>query len=243
MHAAYGILLGGGCYALCIVNSNFSLSVAIFDLDGTLLDSMWVWHKVDEAFFAARGLALPPDYAQAIEAMTFRETAVYTVARFGLPESPEDLMAEWNAMSFSLYQNEVDLKPGAKAYLRKLRARGIKLAVATSLTTHVMQAVLERNGVLDWFDALTSADEVPRGKAYPDIYLLTAKKLGVAPEQCMAYDDIALSLGGIKAAGMAACAVYEPASRQDWDKMCTLADANISNWNDIPPVLHGEEEV
>lgn len=208
-------------------------AAAIFDLDGTLLDSMWVWHKVDEAFFSSRNMALPPDYAQALHAMTFRETAEYTISHFGLPETPEAVMAEWNVISFALYQNEVNLKPGAKAYLRRLRSQGIKLAVATSLTTYVMKAVLERNGIMNWFDALTSADEVPRGKAYPDIYLLTAKKLGIAPAQCVAYDDIALSLCGIKAAGMAACAVYEPASNQDWDKMCAYADANILDFTTI----------
>ncbi|MDR0532114.1 MAG: HAD family phosphatase [Oscillospiraceae bacterium] len=205
---------------------------AIFDLDGTLLDSMWVWHRVDEAFFAARGMALPEDYAIAIQAMTFREVADYTIARFGLPETPESVMAEWNAMSFVQYSSRVELKPGAREYLSLLRGRGVRLAVATSLTTHVMEAVLEHNGVLPWFGALTSADEVPRGKAYPDIYLRAAGKLGVPPERCAAYDDILLSLRGIKAAGMAAIAVYEPASRQNWDEMCAFADGSIRSFQE-----------
>jgi len=206
------------------------ISAAIFDLDGTLLDSMWVWRRVDEEFFAARGIPIPEDYAQALHAMTFREVAEYTIQRFNLPESPEEVMAEWNAQCYSLYLNEVKLKPGAQEYLQALRERGVKLAIATSLTHQLLEAVLRNNCIYEWFDACTSADEVSRGKGYPDIYLRTAEKLGVAPEQCAAYDDILKSIEGIKAAGMTACAVYEPLSEQDWDKMCALADMNITSF-------------
>jgi len=215
---------------LFIVHCSFPYAAAIFDLDGTLLDSMWVWNRVDEAFFAVRGLSVPEDYLQALHAMTFREVAEYTIARFDLPETPETVMAEWNAQCFELYMNEVKLKPGAKEYLQALRTRGVKLAVATSLTKPLLEAVLQSNGILDWFDALTSADEVARGKGYPDIFLLTAEKLGIPPERCVAYDDLEKAMVGIKAAGMAACAVHEPLSEQDWDKMCALADYNITSF-------------
>ena len=202
-------------------------TAAIFDLDGTLLDSMWVWHRVDEEFFAARNIPAPPDYAKALHAMTFRETAEYTIALCGLPETPEEVMAEWNEMTLSLYETQVRLKPGALEYLQALRARGVRLAVATSLTTRVLEAVLRSNGIRDWFEACTSADEVKRGKSFPDIYLLTAEKLGVAPAECVAYDDVAKSIEGIQAAGMTACAVHEPLSQQDWDKMCEMAEVSI----------------
>ncbi|MDR3313938.1 MAG: HAD family phosphatase [Oscillospiraceae bacterium] len=204
---------------------------AIFDLDGTLLDSMWVWHKVDAEFFARRSLAFPADYAAGIVSMTFRETAEYTVARFGLPEAPEAVMAEWNELSFRHYQNDVRLKPGARESLQMLRERGVKLGVATSLTSSFIDAVLQSNGILDWFDALTSCDEVARGKQYPDIYLLAARRLGVEPAACVAFEDIAKGLCGVRAAGMTACAVWEPASCQDWAEMCGLADVALRNWD------------
>jgi HAD superfamily hydrolase (TIGR01509 family) len=205
-------------------------TAAIFDLDGTLLDSLWIWQRVDEAFFAARGLSVPPDYADALHALTFREVAEYTIARLGLRETPEAVMAEWTATSLALYQNEVRLKPGAREYLAALRARGVTLAVATNLTTRVLEAALRHNGILTWFQALTSADEVPRGKEYPDIYQLTAKKLGVPPAQCVAYDDVAKALVGMRAAGVTACAVYEPLSGQNWAAMCRAAQSHILSW-------------
>ena len=206
---------------------------AIFDLDGTLLDSMWVWHEVDRLFFAERGMEVPGDYAQALQSLTFRETAEYTIERFALPESPEAIMAQWNEMSFEQYRDHVRLKPGAREYLEALRARGIKLGVATNLTTHVARAVLESNGVLDWFEALTSADEVPRGKQFPDIWLLAAQKLGVESGLCVAYDDVPKSLLGIHAAGMAACAMREPDMPQDWEGMKRDFDFFIESFEDM----------
>jgi len=206
---------------------------AIFDLDGTLLDSMWVWEAVDEAFFAARGMDMPDDYVQTILSMTFRETAEYTVAHFGLNESVEDIMDEWNRMSFDVYREQVKLKPGARAYLGQLRARGVKIGVATAQTAPLMRTVLESNGILDWFDALSSTDEVARGKTYPDIYLLAARKLGVAPERCMVFEDVLKTLRGIRAAGMQACAVWDAASAQDWDEITQQFDVYIKGFEEL----------
>ncbi|MDR2525388.1 MAG: HAD family phosphatase [Oscillospiraceae bacterium] len=206
---------------------------AIFDLDGTLLDSMWVWHRVDAEFFARRRLTLPADYAAGIVSMTFRETAEYTIARFGLREAPETVMAEWNELSFAHYRDDVRLKPGAYAVLRQLRAMGVKLGIATSLTHSFMEAVLASNGILDWFDALASCDDVRRGKGYPDIYRLAAARLGETCARCVAFEDIAKGLQGVRAAGMTACAVWEPASGQDWDEMCRLAAYTIRQWDEV----------
>ena len=222
---------------MLIVNCALELfpphEAAIFDLDGTLLDSMWVWHAVDREFFAMRAMELPDDYTKELQSLTFRETAEYTIARFGLPESPEALMAQWNEMSFRQYRDHVRLKAGAREYLEALRARGVRLGVASNLTTHVARAVLESNGVLDWFAALTSADEVPRGKSFPDIWLLAARKLGVEPRLCVAYDDVAKSLPGMRAAGMTACAVREPDMPQDWEWMKRKFDCWIENFEGI----------
>ncbi len=204
---------------------------AIFDLDGTLLDSMWVWHKVDEEFFARRGLPLPADYIADIISMTFRETAEYTVNRFALRETPEAVMAEWNALSYQHYQQDVRLKPGARALLERLRTNGVRLGVATSLTRSFIRVVLESNGIYDWFGAVASTDEVARGKCYPDIYLLAAERLGVEPVACVAFEDIADGLLGIRAAGMTACAVWEAASGQNWAEMCALADVAVRTWD------------
>jgi len=162
--------------------------------------------------------------------MSFHATTKYTCARFGENEAPEAIMAEWNALSFVQYRDHVKLKFGAHEFLQALRARGIKLATATALTTHVMHAVLQNNGVIDLFDAHTSADEVQRGKTFPDIYLLAAKKLSVSPAQCIVFEDVRRTIAGIRAAGMRSCAVWDEHTH-DWDDMVREFDYHITEFS------------
>ena len=96
---------------------------AIFDLDGTLLDSMGVWDQVDIDFLKKRNLPMPDDYKQKIAAMGFPEAARYTIERFGFSETPEMLLQEWREMAREAYALHVDLKPGAKEYLEKLKSQ------------------------------------------------------------------------------------------------------------------------
>ena len=92
---------------------------AIFDLDGTLLDSMGVWDQVDVDFLAKRGIEVPDDYMQKVAAMQFRQIAEYTIARFGLSDTPEALMEEWDHMARVMYATVVEAKPYARDEARR----------------------------------------------------------------------------------------------------------------------------
>ena len=104
----------------------------IFDLDGTLVDSMWLWHDIDLEFLGERGIALPETYQKDIEGMSFTETAVYTKDLFQLPESVEELKEIWNRMAIEKYTYEVPFKPGAEEFLKYCRTKGITVGIATS---------------------------------------------------------------------------------------------------------------
>ena len=118
---------------------------AVFDLDGTLLDSMEVWKNIDIEFLSKRGLEVPKGYSDEILAMSFRETAEYTIARFGLQEQPDDVMHEWNQMAIEAYGHHVQLKPGAKEYLLKLKSHGIRLG-GTALSQKLYLPCLQNCG-------------------------------------------------------------------------------------------------
>lgn len=186
---------------------------AIFDLDGTLLDSMGVWAEIDEEFLGRRGFAVPPDYMEAITPLGFRSTALYTIDRFGLTDTPEELMDEWSAMAREKYAREVMLKPGAEPLLRELKAAGIPLAVVTASSKELFTPCLERNGVLGYFDLILTTDGTGLTKNGPGIWRLAAEKLGLAPENCIIFDDAAASVIGAKEAGLQAVGVYDPLSR------------------------------
>jgi HAD superfamily hydrolase (TIGR01509 family) len=209
------------------------MKACIFDLDGTLLDSMGVWEKIDHEFFKKRGFAAPADYKDAVAALSFPETAAYTIKRFSLTDSVEDLMQEWKDIAEYAYGNTVPLKPGAKEYLSSLRERGAKLAIATSSTPALYEPALLRHGIFGWFDAICTSEEAGRGKSYPDVFLLAAKKLGVQPCDCVVFEDILTAVQTAKNAGFSVYGVYDKSSEADWEQIKQIADKTIMDWREI----------
>lgn len=211
-----------------------NIKAAIFDLDGTLFDSMHLWSDIDRRFFEKRKLAIPEDYMLSIAHLGLYETAVYTKNRFGFNDTPEELIAEWSAMALNFYSNEVTLKKGAGEYLRRLKSRGILLAVATANGRELFEPALRHTGIIDLFDAVVSSDEVERKKGFPDIYLLACKKLGgVSPEETMVFEDILLGVKGAVDGGFYTVAVYDETSAGNEMEMRTLAERYIYDFTEM----------
>ncbi|MBW3087790.1 HAD family phosphatase [Bifidobacterium sp. 82T24] len=211
---------------------------AIFDLDGTLLDSMHVWTDVDNEFLHSRGFDVPRDYADSIAHMSFDGCARYTIERFGLPDTPEELMDEWNRMAFEAYSTTVPLKPHAGEYLRHLKATGTRLAVATSLPPNFREPVLRRLGVFDLFDALCSVDDVGHvSKDHPDVYLYAAERIGVEPHDCTVFEDILVGIRAVKSVGMTAWAMYDASSATHWPQIRKVADGVMHDFDEAPRTL------
>ena len=206
----------------------------IFDLDGTLLDSMGIWQDIDIEFLRKRNIPIPADYSDSISALSFPEAAAYTINRFGLPDSRDDLMSEWSNMAVYAYSHTVKLKPYARDYLLALRESGVKLAVATSATPELYIPALKNNGIYDLFHIICSADEVGHGKSRPDIFLHTANKLAVSPCDCIMFEDLLVAVKSAKSIGMTVYGVYDKASEDDWEQIKLVADGTITDFRNAP---------
>ena len=214
----------------------FPFEAAIFDLDGTLLDSMHVWSRVDEIYFEKRDITVPDDYGPALAGLSYRESAEYTKARFGFPEPWEEIVREWTELAHEEYALRVELKPGAREYLTALRRAGVKLAVATALPEYLYRPCLERLGILELFGALCSTDDTGgRGKGNGEVFLLAARRLGVAPENCAVFEDVLEGVRGAKRAGMRACCVRDAANAHAHGEIESIADEMIDSYWDILP--------
>ena len=205
----------------------------IFDLDGTLCDSMWVWTDIDRGFFESRGIDVDEKELQsAIEGMSFSETAEYFVATYPLPETAEELMELWNEMALARYRTDVQLKEGVREYLDFLHQRGMKLAIGTSNSRKVVETFLDVQGIASYFAAITTSCEVHAGKPAPDVYLETAKKLGEDPADCLVFEDLLMGIEAGQNAGMTVCAVDDAYSHFEWDKKKAKADFSILSFTD-----------
>ena len=211
----------------------FSFKAAIFDLDGTLLDSLGVWARVDDIFFGRRGLPLPADYGPALSGMSFLQAAVYTKERFALPEEIPDILSEWSDIAREEYALHVELKSGAAAYVRALKRAGVRLAVATMLPDELSGPCLRRHGLYGVFDAICSSHERDgNNKLDGALFREAARQLGAAPEDCVVFDDVLEGVRGARNAGMRAVCVQEAYSAHAAPERA--ADRVIARWSEAP---------
>ena len=206
---------------------------AIFDLDGTVLDSTDVWTEIDIEFFGKRGMTLPEGYAKTIAPMGFDRAAEYTVATYGLSETPQSVVAEWNRMSHEKFEKHVALKPGAKKYIEYLKSKGVVLCIATASQEDMFVPALKNNGIYHLFDHVTTLSEVRRGKGFPDIYLKSAQKSGFEVSDCVVFEDLLAGIKGAKDGGFYTVAVYDKNSQSDIEKIKNTADKFIYDFETL----------
>lgn len=209
------------------------IEAVIFDLDGTLIDSMWVWEKIDEEYLDRFNKEKPDDLSVMIEGRSFRETAELFKSKFQLPRSIEEIEEDWNNMAWDKYKSEVTLKKGAMKLLQTLKEKKIKMGIATSNSRKLVELVTKANGISGFFDYVCTATEVQRGKPEPDIYLRVAKGLNKAPKKCLVFEDVINGIIAGKRANMKVCAVYDEATKDTTNQKIEVADYYVENFTDI----------
>lgn len=209
------------------------IECAIFDLDGTLLDSTDVWVKIDYDFMGKRGLEVTEKYMEEIKTHNLSTGAEYVVKEYGLNESPDDVLKEWYDAAQHAYDYEVVLKPYAKEYLEKLKSKGIKLAVATSSDRELFEKCLKRNEIYNLFDSITTTSEVERGKKFPDVYIEAARRCSVDIDKCVVFEDILSATKAAKSGGFKVVVVADEASKSDEREIRAICDAFINSYEEI----------
>jgi haloacid dehalogenase superfamily, subfamily IA, variant 3 with third motif having DD or ED len=207
----------------------------LFDLDGTLVDSMWIWESIDVEYLDRFGLELPEDLHSCIEGMSFSETAQYFKERFSIPDTLEKMKSDWNRMAWEKYTQEVPLKSGIREFLRYHRARGVKMAVATSNSRELAEAVIAVHGLTDTFDVIVTGCDVAHGKPFPDVYLEAAVRLGVDPSECLVFEDVVAGIQAGRSAGMEVAAVEDAYSLYQERQKKELADLYIADYQELLP--------
>ncbi|MCM1088187.1 MAG: HAD family phosphatase [Muribaculaceae bacterium] len=209
------------------------IEAVIFDLDGSLIDSMWLWHAIDIEYLGRFGLTPPADLQARIGGRSFSETAVYFKETFQIPDTLEQIKADWNRMAWDKYSHEVPLKAGAELFIERCVRQNIRLGIATSNSRELVENVITVHRLNAYFDCIMTGCDVERGKPAPDIYLAAAKALLAKPERCLVFEDIIPGILAGKAAGMKVCAVYDDASAPEDSRKKELADYYIHDFRDI----------
>ena len=210
-----------------------NVKAAIFDLDGTLVDSMMVWQQIDIDYLKRNGHELPIDLRNDIIHLNFKQTAEYFKDRFELKDSIDTILSHWNDMAFEYYSNKVKLKDGVKEFLDSLKAKNIKIGLATSNSNELLEVCLKANNIYDYFDSITTTGETKKGKDSPDVYLLAAKRLQTSPDKCIVFEDILPAIKSAKAAGMKVVAVKDEFSIDAKEAIINESDKYISSFFEL----------
>ncbi|MEA4933954.1 MAG: HAD family phosphatase [Lawsonibacter sp.] len=196
---------------------------AIFDLDGTLTDSMYIWNQAPKALVRRFGGRPPDDLAQAIKEMGRREASEYMICTFRLNCTPEAMMQGVNDLVTQAYRTEVPMKPGADQLLARLAALGVPCAVATASEAYQAQDALTRLGL--WKHVSFALSSVQYGpKTGPDIYLEAARRLGSAPDRTVVFEDALHAARAAKHGGFLVAGVYDASAEDDQAELKAISD-------------------
>ncbi len=210
-----------------------NIDAVIFDLDGSLVDSMWLWREIDIEYLGGFGIPLPEDLQLKIEGMSFHETALYFKEHFPIEDPLDKIKADWNRMAWDKYTNKVPLKPGAAEFLKGCRESGIKLGIATSNSRELVGNIVRVHKLQDYFSSIVTGCDVEKGKPAPDVYLTAARQLQVPPERCLVFEDILPGIQAGKNAGMRVCAVEDAYSMYAKEEKKALADYYIESYAEL----------
>ncbi len=199
----------------------------IFDLDGTLINSMRVWENADYVLAEKYGFVPDDEYWSKVTSLSFLEGAAYIADRFNLDKTAAEIADELYEVALNDYKYNIELKPGAKTLLKMLADDGIKVAIATSNVEEMTHAVLKRNGVFEYINAFVYCDQVGKNKAFPDVYEAAAKALGLEASECYVFEDIPYALDGAKKAGAEVIGVFDEYSASKEEEMRRKADRYI----------------
>ncbi|PWJ10743.1 haloacid dehalogenase superfamily, subfamily IA, variant 3 with third motif having DD or ED [Ruminococcus flavefaciens] len=210
----------------------------IFDLDGTLLDSMTVWSSIDREFLIENGISdPPPEVSDVVKKMTVDESSQYFIDRFGLHCTKEYVIKRIEDMVRQRYEEQIPLKPHAEEVLDFLDSRNVPYGIATATYKGLAEAALKRCGVYDRFRFLLTDREYPAGKNYPDIFLGGAQRLGAQPDETLVIEDSLHCIETAKSAGFTVCGVYDSVAEADSGRIKELSDFYVKSLDGIIQII------
>ena len=202
----------------------------IFDMDGTLLDSMEFWQNLGRKYLESKGKSPEDDLEDIIESMTLQESASYFKKKYDLDEDAEEIIKQVLDFIEDKYLNEIPLKKGVKKFLEKVNSQGYKMCILTTSEKSQAVGALKRTGVLDLFDEVYTDRDFNLSKKDPQIYIKACEKMGESHSDTVVFEDALYAVESAKKTKCVVVGVYDEYSKGDWDKIISIADKTIQSF-------------
>ena len=213
--------------------NDFEINYIIFDMDGTLLDSLSVWADSDREFITSFGISYDPKHSLAMKKMHFDSACEYLVKEFSLPFSAEETGKRILEIVEEHYINSVPFKEGAEEFLAAAYKAGVKMCVATSNKKTLAEASLNAKGIMEYMEFVITSDEVGGGKESPDIFLKAAEMLGAKPRETAVFEDSIHAVLSAKSAGFKVIGVYDKLCPEEFDEIEKSAHITIKSFTEL----------
>ena len=205
----------------------------IFDVDGTMLDSMPIWNSIASDYLISRNRTPLPGLNEELRALGGHEIPSYFQKKYGITESADGILDGLNELLESFYFNFAPLKPGVLDVLEQFKANGVRMCVATATDRRLIEPALTRCGVIGFFERIYTCSEEMTSKRNPDIYIRAAEFLGAAVSETLVFEDALYAIKTAKNAGFTVAAVYDEDARDQQDEINSICDYYIRSWTDL----------
>ena len=206
---------------------------AIFDIDGTLLDSMPVWENAGARYLATLGIEARSDLKERLDALSLTEGALYMQKEYKLSVTTEEILEGVNQVVKDFYFKEAVLKPGVCDLIQKLKKNQVRLIIATATDAEMAKAALIRNGIWKDFDGMITCEEAGAGKTSPKVFELAREHLQTKKEETWVFEDSLYAVKTASKAGFPVCSIYDAYSRDNTEEIRTFSDIYVKDFYEI----------
>ncbi|MBQ7785540.1 MAG: HAD family phosphatase [Clostridia bacterium] len=210
-----------------------TMKAAIFDMDGTLLDSMGEWRMLNSSFVREQGIDLTPEHEKDLLCMSGMMVVGYVKEQFGIETQFGTLLDRSSRLMEPVYVRGVPLKPGAAAFLKRLRAQGVKCVIATATPARLALIALNKTGLVSDLDYIFSTDMVGGSKAEPTFYDQLCALIGEKKEDCVMFEDALYAMKGARAAGLGVVGITDATNERDREAIAQVCDVVIDSYDEL----------
>lgn len=199
----------------------------IFDMDGTLTESMKKWNELYSKLSEYLRVTLSEDFLMKYNHISMKGIVQAVMKEFSIQGDENNVYEYWTDQVIKYYENIFKIKPYMLEVLKELKALGMKMAIATASDRRCAEAFIKSNDLTEYIPSVTGLEEVERSKCFPDIYWLAAKKIGVIPEECIVFEDALIAIKSAKSGGFKICGVQDDVSSDDGNEIKSLSDFTL----------------
>lgn len=209
------------------------MKAAIFDLDGTLIDSMWLWEGLADNYLLSIGIKPPKDLGESLKVLTLKEACFYIKERFRLKDTPDEINQDMEKLLADYYSNRLQLKLYVLEILEEFKSRNIKMAIATATDEHLVSMVLNRYGIKDYFEFIQTVENIGLSKEQPEFFKTAINRLKLDPKDIWVFEDALHCIISAKKCNLNVVAVKDKSTLPDLDEIKKEADIYIDDFSQL----------